>query len=268
MLSPVVLPIYTPEIEFGLALGAMATFSAQPQREEVPRSTIGIVAVPSTNGSLNFNGEFESFMAGDRVRIQLDMDYDDGPENYWGVGYEAGREIEEDEDVTEFQRVVLDLPLILNFRIGRSMFVGLNLDYIDMDVEERSLTQEMDPNFLAFGDKITSVGAGAQFTFDSPRRHPQRLLRALLQPDVDLVPRQPRERSGVRDLHGRLPAVPSDQARGTDHRLAGGGTARRGRRGAVDPTVDRGRPRATCGATREGASAIWRRPGEWSNTVT
>ena len=48
------------------------------------------------------NADFEGFMADDRIRIDLEIDYDDGPSNYWPVGYEFGREIEEDADVRFF----------------------------------------------------------------------------------------------------------------------------------------------------------------------
>jgi len=168
VLSPVILPIVSPETGFGLALGGLATFSTQPQNEELPRSTIIVVAIPSSDGGLGFNGDFEGFMAGDRVRLNFELDYDDGPDNYWGVGYEPAREIgESDEDVTEFERAAFEVPVVLNFRVRRSLYLGLNFDYISMEVEERSPTQQADPTFLALGDEITSVGAGAQLTFDS-----------------------------------------------------------------------------------------------------
>ncbi len=102
------------------------------------------------------------------MRIELEFDYDDGPADYWGVGYDVARGIgESDEDLTEFERVAFEAPLTVSFRIGESLFAGLNFDYIDMQVDERSPTQEVSPDFLVFGDEVVSAGAGVQITFDS-----------------------------------------------------------------------------------------------------
>ena len=168
VLSPIILPIVAPELGVALAIGGVATFSTEPKNEDLPRSTIGLFVVPSSNGSIGVNANFEGFLAGDKRRVKLEFDYDDGPSNYWGVGYDIAREIgEADDDLTEFDRVAFELPVILNFRVGESLFAGLNVDVIDMQVDERSPTQEVSPDFLAFGDEITLVGAGAQITFDS-----------------------------------------------------------------------------------------------------
>ncbi len=149
ILSPIIFPIYSPETELALAIGGVATFSTQPQNEDLPRSTIGLFAIPATNGSLGFNADFTGFFFDDRFRVELELDYDDGADNYWGVDYEAAREIGDDEDTTEFQRVAFELPVVLSWRLGRSLFAGINLDLIRMEVDERSPTQETDSHFLA-----------------------------------------------------------------------------------------------------------------------
>jgi hypothetical protein len=166
ILSPVVLPIVSPESGFGLALGGLATFSTNPEYEEMPRSTITVVAVPTTSG-LGFNGDLESFWAGDFVRAVIELDLDMGVDNYWGTGYEAGREVEEDEDVTEFERDVFEMPVIVGFRLVESMYLGVNFDLISMKVDERSPTQEEDEHYLTYGDEILNVGLGLKFLWDT-----------------------------------------------------------------------------------------------------
>ena len=167
VLSPIILPIYSPETEFALAIGGVATFSTKPENEELPRSTMSLFAIPSSNDSLGFNWDLSGFWLDDRIRLEVVVDYDDGTSNYWGVGYEPAREIGDDEDLTEFQRAAFELPLVLSFRVGKSLFLGLNFDLIDMDVEERSPTMQTSPHFLALGDEIQSVGVGVNLTYDS-----------------------------------------------------------------------------------------------------
>lgn len=168
VISPVILPIVAPELGVALAIGGIATFSTEPENEELPRSTLGLFLVPSTRGSIGADADLEGFFSDDNRRVELKFEYDDGPSDYWGVGYDIAREIgESDDDVTEFERRAFELPAVLNFRVGKSLFAGLNVDYIDMQVDERSPTQEASPDFLAYGDEITLVGAGGQITFDS-----------------------------------------------------------------------------------------------------
>ncbi len=168
VISPVILPIVAPELGVALAIGGIATFSTEPENEELPRSTLGLFLVPSTRGSIGADADLEGFFSDDNRRVELKFEYDDGPSDYWGVGYDIAREIgEADDDVTEFERRAFELPAVLNFRVGKSLFAGLNVDYIDMQVDERSPTQEASPDFLAYGDEITLVGAGGQITFDS-----------------------------------------------------------------------------------------------------
>ncbi len=168
VLSPVILPIVAPELGVALAIGGIATFSTEPENEKLPRSTLGLFLVPSTRGSIGADADLEGFLADDNRRVELKFEYDDGPSDYWGVGYDIAREIgESDDDVTEFERRAFELPVVLNFRVGKSLFAGLNVDYIDMQVDERSPTQEASPDFLTYGDEITLAGAGGQITFDT-----------------------------------------------------------------------------------------------------
>lgn len=167
LLSPVILPIYSPETELGLAIGGMATWSTEPENKEVPRSTITLAVIPSSSSALGINADMESFWLGDRLRVGIEGDFDTGPSNYWPVGYEAGREIEQDEDVTEYDRDVLEIPMVAGWRIAPSWFAGLNFHVLNMKVNERSATQEIDPNYLEYGDDITNIGLGLRFVHDT-----------------------------------------------------------------------------------------------------
>lgn len=167
VLSPVILPIYSPETEFAIVLGGMATFSTQPEDEELPRSTISMFAIPNSRGGLGFNADLESFWLGDRLRFGIEGDFDKGPDDYWGVGYDAGKNIEEDEEVTEFDRDVVELPLVAGWRIAPSVYVGINYHLLKMKVNQRSTTQEHDPNYLKYGDDITNIGAGIRLLYDT-----------------------------------------------------------------------------------------------------
>ncbi|MGI9537136.1 MAG: BamA/TamA family outer membrane protein, partial [Desulfocapsaceae bacterium] len=165
--SPVILPIVSPDKGAGLALGGMATFSTEPENKELPRSTMVLAVIPSSNSALGIAANIESFWLDDRLRSGIEADFDTGPSNYWPVGYEAGREIDKDEDVTEYDRDVVDIPLVAGWRLSPSIFGGIKFHVLDMKVNERSPTQEEDPNFQEYGDDITNIGAGVRFLYDT-----------------------------------------------------------------------------------------------------
>ena len=167
VLSPVILPIYSPETEFGLAIGGIATFSTQPQNKDLPRSTITLVAIPSSSGAWGINADLEAFWLDDRLRTGIEGDFDTGPADYWGVGYEAGKNIEQDDDVTQYDRDIFELPLVAGLRISRSMFAGINFHLINMKVKEESATQALDPHFQKYGDEILNVGTGLRLLYDT-----------------------------------------------------------------------------------------------------
>lgn len=167
VISPVILPIYSPETELGLAIGGLATFSTQPQNKDLPRSTITLVAIPSSDSAFGINADLEAFWLDDQLRTGIEGDFDTGPSDYWGVGYDAGKEIEQDDDVTEFDRDVVELPIIIGWRLGQSIFGGINFHLINMQINEESATQKIDPHYQKYGDEILNVGAGLRFVYDT-----------------------------------------------------------------------------------------------------
>lgn len=167
VLSPVILPIYSPETEAALVLGGMATFSTQPQDMDLPRSTISLFAIPNSRSGIGFNADLESFWLDDRLRFGIKGDFDIGPEDFWGVGYDAGKDIEEDEDVTEFDRDVIELPLIVGWRVAPSWYAGFSYNLISMKVNEESSTMQEDLNYQTYGGDIFNSGLGVRLVFDS-----------------------------------------------------------------------------------------------------
>ena len=167
ILSPVIFPVYSPETELGLVIGGISTFSTEPKNENVPRSTLVLAVIPSSNNSLDFAANLESFWLDDRLRSGFEFDYKTGPSNYWPVGYDAGREIDKDEDVTQFDRDLLDFPFVAGWRLGKAIFGGINFHVLNMKVNEESETQQIDPNYQEYGDDITNIGLGIRFVYDT-----------------------------------------------------------------------------------------------------
>ena len=167
LLSPIILPIYSPETEAGLALGGMATFSTQPGNDATPRSTITLSIVPTSSGSIYSNLELEGFWLGDQLRTPFKLEYDDKVDNYWGVGHDAGKDIDQDEDVTEYESTDLALAIEASWRIHNAWYAGLNFDYLHVKVDDESLTMETDENYQLYGGDVTSVGLGLQLSYDT-----------------------------------------------------------------------------------------------------
>jgi outer membrane protein assembly factor BamA len=172
MLTPFLAPGYTPEMGLLLSLGALVSFRTSPAlkagaiSELVQRSTITFNGSYSTSQALNLNGDLSSFWMGDRLRIYVKFAYKDMPDNYWGVGYEAGQAPEVDS-LTGYQRDSWLLQPKVVYRISSRIFVGGMLDLNSTTASDVGITMENDPYFQEFGEVNQNTGAGLVFQFDT-----------------------------------------------------------------------------------------------------
>src|SRR5262245_33888450 len=172
MLTPFLAPGYTPEMGLLLSLGALVSFRTSPAlkagaiSELVQRSTITFNGSYSTSQALNLNADLSSFWMGDRLRIYTKFSYKDMPDNYWGVGYEAGQEPEVDS-LTGYQRDSWLLQPKVVYRISSRIFIGGMLDFNSTTASDIGITMDNDPYFQEFGPVNQNTGVGLVFQYDT-----------------------------------------------------------------------------------------------------
>jgi hypothetical protein len=171
LITPFAAPGYTPEMGGLLTVGALVSFRTSPfykkiDRSVVQRSTITLNGSYSTTGAITANVKLSSFWAGDRLRVFADFAVKDMPDNYWGVGFEAGQAPEGDS-TTAYQRAALNfMPRVL-WRVHPAMLIGPAIDLNSTEASEVSPGMAADPYYQQYGPSNQNNGIGAVFQYDT-----------------------------------------------------------------------------------------------------
>jgi hypothetical protein len=174
-LTPFVAPAYTPELGFLLSAGGMLSFRADPKS---PRSSVPMSVSYSASGALVLDARVRSYLAGDRVRFDIDVWSKDMVDHYFGATYPAARDTELGED-TRYHRRSYQLKPVLLGRVMSSLFAGALLDINRTEATEMSSSMEVDPAVVTGGSAISNVGSGPMVRFDT-RDFPQNAFDGML----------------------------------------------------------------------------------------
>ena len=171
LITPFLAPGYTPEQGGLLTIGALVSFRSSPffrkhDNAIVQRSTITLNGSYSTTKAITANVKLSSFWAGDQLRIFADLAVKDMPDNYWGVGYEAGKAPEGDS-TTAYQRVALNFTPKLLLRIHPAMLIGPAIDINSTEASEVSPGMAADPYYQQYGPSNQNSAIGAVFQYDT-----------------------------------------------------------------------------------------------------
>lgn len=167
VISPVIGPMYTPEMEFGVALGGLLTFSTDPKNEDLPRSSFSAFFIYSTNDSMTVSSFLDSFWFDDNLRVNFEQWFKDMPDNYWGVGYDNGMNVEDGVSTTEYDRTWFQFKPVVLFRAFGDLFAGVNFDFNHTSSEDEAEGMLNDPTFQEYGEDNTNIGVGLVLSYDT-----------------------------------------------------------------------------------------------------
>lgn len=167
LLSPIVGPMYTPEMDFGIALGGLATFSTKKTDPSLPRSTVSAFIIYSTNSSFTVSSFGNTFWNGDRMRFDFAQWYKDMPDNYWGVGYDNATEVPKGSETTSYDRVWFQFAPELTWRVTGNLFAGFNVDVNRTRADNMAPQMAQDPDFIEYGDEVLGIGTGVTLCYDT-----------------------------------------------------------------------------------------------------
>ena len=163
--TPFIAPSYSPELEVLVSAGGLVTFKMQKnpllERSSIPFS-IGI----SSNGSVQFSAKFNLYGKDDKVRTVGEWWFKDMPDNYWGIGYDNGRNFDKG-DSTKYQRRWWQLKQKIMFKVKPTLFVGPILDISSTRAEELNPRMANDAAVIEFGQRVRNSGLGFVIAHDS-----------------------------------------------------------------------------------------------------
>jgi surface antigen Omp85-like protein len=166
-LTPVLAPAYNPEMEFLVVGGALISWKVGPNPLLVQRSTLTTTVSYSTIGALNLNATLTSFWLDDRLRISADFALKDMPDNYWGVGYDAGLAPTRGDSTTSYHREWFKISPRITWKVGENLFVGGTFDLNRTIASDVNPFMAADPAFQHYGSENANLGLGGVVQYDS-----------------------------------------------------------------------------------------------------
>lgn len=169
--TPYLTPGYTPEMGATLSGGGLISFKTNPKDTLIQRSSIPFTVGMTTTSGYFAIARFNSYWNQDKLRLSSDFTYKSMPDNYWGVGYENGRDTEVSDSTTAYNRNWLWFATRVSFKLAENLYAGpildINMtkasDYTNDDGSKKEAFDDEDFN----NNSPWNVGLGAMLEYDS-----------------------------------------------------------------------------------------------------
>ncbi|MFV0521939.1 MAG: BamA/TamA family outer membrane protein [Mangrovibacterium sp.] len=167
MVSPLAGPGYTPELGFLIGGGALFSWRTDKNDLSLTRSNMPVMLSFTSTGAITLNMRPTTFWNNDNLRINGNFWFKKMPDNYWGVGFNTNQAIDEDKDVTAFERTWLDIAVEALFKIKDDLYFGPNYSLNYTEGSNLSDWVAHDNYFAYYNDHPFNMGIGATFRYDS-----------------------------------------------------------------------------------------------------
>ena len=167
LLSPLILPGYTPELQFAIGGGGLLSWKNNKSDKNLPRSNMAVGLSFSSTGAIVLNFRPITYWASDNFRLNGDIWYKDMPDHYWGIGYQKGYETPKTDSTTAYQRLWYQFRGDALFRLKGNLFGGLTFDINYTKGSDASEGVINDPNYFQYNDKPLNIGIGPIIRYDS-----------------------------------------------------------------------------------------------------
>jgi hypothetical protein len=167
IVSPAIMPGYTPELKFMLSGGGIISWTTSKKDKELPRSNMAVGFALSTTGGMVVNLRPVTFWAHDRFRLNAGFWYKYMPDNYWGIGYGDGFGTPESDTTTAYRRRWFQFKAETLLRLKGELFAGPAFDVNYTRGSEESSGVLDDPVYLLYNGRPVNTGIGAVVRYDS-----------------------------------------------------------------------------------------------------
>jgi len=166
-LTPLLAPAYNPEMEFLVAGGVLVSWKVGRNPLRVQRSTLSATISASTTGAVNVSTSLSSFWDEDRLRILADVAFKDMPDNYWGVGFDAGLAPSSKDATTAYRRKWVKFNPRVLWAVSEHVMLGGGVYLNHTIATEVNPTMAADPTYQRYGPDNYNVGLGGILQYDT-----------------------------------------------------------------------------------------------------
>lgn len=153
-------PHFSSDTKLGLGVVASGLFRIDREDKTISPSNISLYGDVTTTGFYLLGIRGNMIFPKDRFRANINMYFFSFPSEYWGIGYDAGK----DEDhKTEYKRLEQQVKLELLYKLAPNLYAGANLMF--RNVTARNFD---DITFLNGAKKnVNTFGPGLVISYDS-----------------------------------------------------------------------------------------------------
>lgn len=166
LVSPFILPGYTPDIQFSLAAGAIMSFKTKLGDSLLPRSSVPITFTYSSIHSFIASSGITTFWLHDKLRVNAFIQLRTSRDAYYGVGYDKDINTHF-PDSTNFWRSFFIFQIRPLWKLKKHFFAGVNLEYTQNILWSVNRHMTKDPNYIQTGQYIINTGFGGILSYDS-----------------------------------------------------------------------------------------------------
>jgi hypothetical protein len=177
VLTPFLLPGYSPDIQFALTGGGLFSFKTRRNDSLLPRSTVPVTFTYSSTGAFVASSNWATYWLHDNLRINCLLQYRAMKDIYYGIGYYNAVHTDY-PDSTSYSRSYFVFQLHPLWKVAKSLFAGPNLDYSQNILWNINPHMLKDANYQEFGQKIVNAGIGGTINYDT-RDFPQNAYKGL-----------------------------------------------------------------------------------------
>lgn len=167
LISPLIVPGYTPELGGLLAVGGLWSFKTKKTDSLIQRSSLPFTFSLTTTGATVIQARPTTYWLKDKLRINAELWYKDMPDNYWGVGAENAKNNPKSDSTTAYQRQWWWINPQFLYQFKENYFVGLNVDYNFTQGTNPSVGVASDPDYIKYNDSPMNSGLGVILRHDS-----------------------------------------------------------------------------------------------------
>src|SRR5262245_6877472 len=154
-------------MQYLIAGGVLMSWKVGENPLRVQRSTLSSTLSLSSTGAVNISMSLSSFWNEDRLRINADLSFKDMPDNYWGVGYQAGLSPTKGDSTTAYHREWFKFSPRIVFGIAPHLLVGGVLEPNHTPGAQVNPGMNADPAYQQDGNENADAGLGPVLQSDS-----------------------------------------------------------------------------------------------------
>jgi hypothetical protein len=165
--SPLILPAYTPEMEFYLIGGGLLSFKTKRNNDYLTHSLIPITAGINKNSGYYVKTDLYSYWLDDKLQFFINGYYQKRTDHYWGIGISNGKTINKSDSTTLYENESYKFNPSLSFKLIKHLYLGILADYNKTTATQLSDLMLEDQAVLKYGTDIKNTGLGIHICFDT-----------------------------------------------------------------------------------------------------